>query len=328
MNKKANIDFIFDALHKALARAERSEHPVNKIGAALYNFETPSAPMTVTCNERPRALCDTFPFDMRIGASSQTVHAEINALFRFKGRLMGSHMWITDPFCPNCAKMMAQAGVRHIYIDKKGIDKDWASRRADEFKTMSLRIAQKAGIEVDMVDLKARTIEPIFETAIQTRLGTTNNEFFDVPAHTSVSDLMGVMQQRFGTHSRPFALAITGSEKDQKKVGVLAFESLPPGFSFEQSRTREGKYRYPIDPVNNLLITLKRQRLSLYGGAIGSSHLPSSRAFVNAIGLGVKDIYVNSLEPEHDVQAPAALDALRPVMTVRLITQPGQSQNT
>lgn len=324
----ADRDLVIRRCQDAVDRVLSSEHDSSKVAACIFdpNDDTMFA---VHTNHRPLALAANFAPEERIGSSSAYVHAEVACIFGFHGKLRGSHICLTDPFCPNCAKFMAEAGVRSVYIDHKGFQKDFASRRGGEFKDMSMLIAEKAGISVFIVNRKEGSVEPILDHTHSTRPSPSAIEFFDV-AGDDAADLhtyMNEFKTRLGTSSS-FSVAIA-HETTGKPVGILVFEALPPGLTPEEFSARKlvadnGKYRFPIDPLNRVMILLKRQHMTLAGeNSVACSFFPSSRALVNATAFGVRNIIAARKDCDHDPQGLEAAQALRQKGCLDFLILPG-----
>lgn len=288
-----------------------SEHDINKVAACAFHPAHPEFAPAASINVRPDVLKAHFPWDLRIGSSSQFIHAELAALFRFSGPLRGAHICVTDPFCPNCAKNLAEAGVRAIYIDHKGFQKDFIARNDDEFKNMSMLIAEKAGISVYEVNRKAGTVTPILEQAAVTRPSLSAVEFYDAQAGLTFEDAARSFRQRLGARET-WATAFI-READGSTKGMLAFEALPPGITPEDYKIRGtdmGKYRFPIDPLVRLLINARQLGCAIADRRVACARIPSSRALVNAVGMGISAVLLASATPDHDPTAQAALRML------------------
>jgi len=288
-----------------------SEHDTSKVAACAFHPAHPEHPAVASINTRPDVLKDHFPWDARIGASSQFLHAEISALLKFDGPMRGAHLCVTDPFCPNCAKNMAEAGVRAIYIDHKGFQKDFIARNGDEFKSMSMLIAEKAGISVFEVNRKAGTVTPILAQTTLTRPTTSALEFFDVEDGMTLEDAARTFKQRLGARET-WAMAFI-KDHDGSAKGMLAFEALPPGITPEDFKTRgdsTGKYRFPLDPLTRLLLQIRRMGFGFVERRAVSARIPSSRALVNAMGMGISSLLMASATPDHDPTGPGALKML------------------
>jgi deoxycytidylate deaminase len=310
-----NPALIIKHMQSAVDTVLLSEHAVNRIGACIFNEQT----NFTARNHRPACLHNHFAWDARLGVSSQFIHAEMAAIAGFKGTLRGAHMCVTDPFCPNCAKNMAEAGVRSIYIDHKGFQKDFINRNGDEFASMSMLIAEKAGISVYMVNRRESIITPILEQAAQTRPTPSALEFFDIDKGMTLETAVTMFRKRFSGREAWSVGFI--KEADGTPRGLLVFEALPPGFTPEdykaRGKTDTGKYRFPLDPVTRLLLTGKRMNFTWGDNRIGCSHAPSSRAIVNSLGFGMNSFILSSHTPDHDATGQ---DVLKQLQALDLIT--------
>lgn len=151
-----NIEHILKATQMAVDIVGQSPHPDNKVAACAFTEHHAIA----RTNEWPERIEKNIGTSTRIGDSSGTIHAETNCLLHFPDKTDGASLAITDPCCPNCAKCIAEAGIKNIYIDHKGFTKDFASRRGDEFKNMSMSILVHAGINVYEVNRKEKPSHP------------------------------------------------------------------------------------------------------------------------------------------------------------------------
>lgn len=306
------IDLIVARMQDAVDVVLTSEHETSRVAACVFNPADPSCAPVAAVNSRPACLHGHFAWDARLGSSSQYVHAEVMALAHFKGALRGSHLCVTDPFCPNCAKNMAEAGVRTVYIDHKGFQKDFIARNGDEFASMSMLIAEKAGISVHMVNRKERSVTPILTQLAQTRPSPSAIEFFDIDDGMTLEAAMATFKKRLGGRET-WATAFV-REPDGTPRGLLVFEALPPGITPEDFKARgtgaTGKYRFPLDPLTRLLITVRRMGFTWLDPRIGTARVPSSRALVNALGFDVNRFILASHLPDHDATGAAAMALL------------------
>lgn len=292
-----------------------SEHETSRVAACLFDGKQSVA----TINARPKCLHAHFQWEERLGASSQFVHAELAAIAAFGGNLRGSHLCVTDPFCPNCAKNIAEAGIRTVYIDHKGFQKDFIARNGDEFQSMSMLIAEKAGISVYMVNRKEGVITPLLAHSALTRPAPSAIEFFDIDDGMTLEGAVATFRRRFGGREA-WTVAFV-READGSARGLLVFEALPPGITPEDFKVRgaedTGKYRFPLDPLTRLLITVKRMGFSYIDPRIGCARIPSSRALVNALGFGVGGLILASDLCDHD---PSGADVLKLCMDTSMLT--------
>lgn len=299
-------------MQDAVDVVQTGEHLSSRVAASIFNPGCPDAAPAAVVSHRPDCLKAAFDWDFRLGASSQFIHAELAAMAAFTGTLQGAHICVTDPFCPNCAKNMAEAGVRAIYIDHKGFEKDFIARKGAEFRSMSMLIAEKAGISVYSVNRKGKTVTPILEQGTVTRPVPSAIEFFDPAPGMSLDDAMRHLAPRFGGRES-WALAFI-READGAQRGFLVFEALPPGLTPEDFKARAdmdtGKYRFPVDPLTRLLILARRMGFTLPEARVGCGLVPSSRAIVNALGFGVRHFVLASRQADHDTQGIDVLELL------------------
>ena len=151
-----------EAMEKAVDIVNDSLHSHSKVAATIYGKTTNGEPFSLSSvNYWPDEIYRRIGPETRIGDSSGTVHAETACLLKAP-YTKDAAICVTDLFCPNCAKNMAEAGIQKIYIDHKGFEKDFAQRRGTHFQNMSLRICEQAGIEVYKINRKEKTIENIF----------------------------------------------------------------------------------------------------------------------------------------------------------------------
>jgi deoxycytidylate deaminase len=281
----------FEAMQAAVDVVLTSEHIKNKIAACLFTDKD----HIVGTNHRPAKLKNSFTPDIRVGDSSQFIHAEVGCIYKSNIATDESSLCVTDPFCPNCAKAIAESGIRHVYIDHKGLDKDFAKRRGEDFESLSLLIMEKAGIHVSILYRKEQRIEPLLTPPIMTRIATTGLEFFDCVDDLPMADIMSSFRKRQPKSAWACARV---KESNGKTTGILIFEGLPPGLTPHDYVDKKSKghgtekYGMTIDPMNRLMFYLKRKNMALLNSEIGCNLTPSSRAFVNAIGFGVQKITI------------------------------------
>ena len=150
VNQLNSTDRIIRAMQGAVDIVNDSPHPVNKVSACLF-FEDDAICST---NLWPASIDEKLGRETRIGNSSGTVHAETACIFKSDQATDGASMAITDPFCPNCAKNIVEAGIKYAYIDHKGFEKEFWGRRAGHFKNMSMEIMARGGVSVYEVNRK------------------------------------------------------------------------------------------------------------------------------------------------------------------------------
>ena len=155
----------YDAMQAAVDIVNNSAHDTNKIAATLFGQFPDGQPFAVSSTYHwTDVIIEKIGRHTRIGGCSGTIHAETECILRAP-LTNGTSICITDPFCPNCAKNIAESGIKHIYIDHKGFEKDFVQRRGTDFNDMSLRIVERAGIAVSTLYRKDQKIVPIITPA-------------------------------------------------------------------------------------------------------------------------------------------------------------------
>lgn len=287
----------YEAMQHAVDIVNNSEHIKNKIAACLFKGNE----WIARHNQRAADLSTHFTPELRIGQSSQFLHAEVACVFSSDFATEGASLCVTDPFCPNCAKAICEAGIAHVYIDHKGLDKDFAKRRGDDFESLSLLMMEKAGIPVTITHRKEKRMEKLINPPVLTRRGAAKGiEFFDLEDGVTLDSYL----KKFRTRQPHTAWAIAKiREQNEREVGILVFEELTSGLTpheFSQKDNLSEKYRFPVDPLNRLLFYCVRKGCVLIDHAIGCNLYPSSRALVNAVGYGVKNFTIGETKADHD----------------------------
>lgn len=307
---------VFRHMQAAIDIVGGSTHPKNKIAATLFteNFHVSDV------NHWPENLAKAFPQDHRIGNSSGTVHAETACLLKSPQATEGASICITDPFCPNCAKNLAEAGIKTVYIDHKGFEKDFFARRSGHFQTLSMRICEKAGIAVYEVQRTAQKIIPIFEPP---------------PEYVPVNEAAAQWQDTITLDEEAFRKFIEGATQNQtRRRFAAAFAKTPEekcraitvrahpssGFSMQNPEDAEevaishgpnNKYSLIQEPVNRLLMLLARKGLRLHKDYLYCSQVPTAREQVNLCAAGIARITVGDLTKSRDRHGLEAMRQLR-----------------
>jgi deoxycytidylate deaminase len=268
-----------------------SRHPENKIAATLFKD---GASLSKT-NDWPAIILEKLGQDARIGDSSGTIHAEVNCLTHATFPSEGASLSITDPCCPNCAKCIAEAGIKSVYIDHKGFEKDFAVRRGDEFQDMSLRILAHAGVSLYEVIRKENKIRLIYEPDID-YIPPEDNPIEIRPTRAALNaatllqtaKLVKVKHERWGC-----ALATD----THGKLWTLVASTHPAiGYTQRDMNKTDGKYDFILEPMNRILMGAARKGLKISCDHIWCSVLPSPREMVNLVGYGVQKLYLGDLE--------------------------------
>lgn len=291
----------FDQMQSAVDVVNTSVHPTNKVAATLF---TDAFSISKT-NYWPSVIEQAFGQDIDIGSSSGTVHAEVACILA-SPVTEGASLCVTDPFCPNCAKNIAEAGIKTVYIDHKGFDKDFAARRGDHFKNMSLQICARAGISVYELNRKEQTITPIAEIADDYK------PFNDAPivvgalrSATQADFLDVISDSRANLAGERFAVALA-FDLNGKVFSLCAKPHLAVGYTRRidapEFNDPHGKYTFTLEPVNRLLMNAARLGLKIHADYLYSSMVPTSRELVNVVGAGLNKLHLgdNSIARDQD----------------------------
>jgi deoxycytidylate deaminase len=302
---------IIDAMQRAVDVVLTSPHPTNKVAASLFRDDL----ITSRTNAWPEKISRHLGMETRIGNSSGTIHAEVNCLLHFPGKTEGASLCITDPFCPNCAKNIAEAGIKRIYIDHKGFQKDFASRRGDEFENMSLRIAARAGISIYEVRRKEGVITPILETPENYTAPQDNPiKMSKSPFDANVKGLRQLVNSVQVIHERWACGFAMGTNRELWALVASAHPAI--GYTKDDPRDMEslshpeGKYNFYLEPMNRLLMGAARHGLRLLDGLVWCSVVPTAREQVNLVTANMTTVYIGNEAEGRDADALSARDTL------------------
>lgn len=279
-----------------------SPHPENKVAATLFKADESIS----KTNDWPSVIIEKLGTETRIGDSSGTVHAEVNCLTHSTFACEDASLTITDPCCPNCAKSIAEAGIKTVYIDHKGFLKDFAARRGDEFQDMSLRILAHAGISIFEVIRKENKIRLLYEPTAN-YIPPEDNPIEIRPCRAPLSDatLLQTAKLVKVKHER-WACALA-TDAQGKLHTLVASAHLAIGTSGDDRKnTSNDKYDFILEPCNRILMGAARHGLTISRNHLWCSVLPSPRELVNLIGCGFRDIYIGDINHS---KKQASLDA-------------------
>ncbi|HNQ92063.1 MAG TPA: deoxycytidylate deaminase [Alphaproteobacteria bacterium] len=275
----------FTATQSAVDIVSTSPHPDNKVAACLFTDKLQVA----RTNEWPDSITKHIGHETRIGDSSGTLHAEVNCILHFSGKTDKASLSITDPCCPNCAKAIAESGIKKLYIDHKGFQKDFATRRGEEFKDMSLSIMAHAGIAIYKINRKEQTLAPIFEPD-SSYIPPEDNPIEIKPGGST--DLQTLINSVHVKHER-WGCALA-TDKDGSKFSLVASTHPAIGYSGDTPDT-EGKYDFYLEPLSRLLFGAARHGLKLIDGQIWVSTLPTPRELVNFVGANLHKLAIGEM---------------------------------
>jgi dCMP deaminase len=303
-------DTLYARMQDAVDIVANSPHPANKIAATVAGADGGFA-LSLT-NSWPEPIDKKIGRATRIGNSSGTIHAETACLIHAPGPVKNGALFVTDPPCPNCVKNMAEAGIKTLYIDHKGFDKDFAQRRGHHFTSMSMRICEKAGISVYEIWRKEKKLVPILEVP-ENYTPPLENASLTESAGTAMdhaSFAKHVEMRAAHYQDKPFAVAAA-----RDKAGawfVISAETHPViGYTSEMPEDLEGKYNVLLQPVNRVIMTAARRGLTIDPAYLYSSIVPTARELVNMTGAGLNKIAIGDINASRDAFGPAALKQLQ-----------------
>lgn len=283
------MNIVFEAQQEAVNIVNTSPHPKNRIAAAIFHMEKKWLYPDV--NQWPAAIDDMLGRNQRVGSVSGTIHAETaciyKAAFTHKHAVEGASIAITDPPCPNCVKNMAEAGIDNIYIDHKGFQKDFAQRRMEDFDSLSIRLAEKAGISMYEVHRKEQLIKPI------TIANKDYVPYDERPVEFNKEDDF----KNFNTlkNKNQKAAYCFAMDKD-KKIQIFCTSHPALGFrrknDLKEITHPQTKYSYIQEACNRLIMNAARHGYEIINSEIFVNEVPTSREFVNIVGAGIKNINI------------------------------------
>ncbi|HEY8191898.1 MAG TPA: deoxycytidylate deaminase [Alphaproteobacteria bacterium] len=315
----------FSQMQKTVDIVLSSPHPENKIAAGIFGRDKSGREFSLSrTNYWPQPILDNFGMEARLGNASGTVHAETASILAAGGSTDGASLCITDPFCPNCAKNMAEAGIRTVYIDHKGFRKDFVARRAQAFENMSMRICEKAGISVYELWRKEERLIPILQFS-PSYIPPEDSPVEHKPSNNADRDafLATVNSIQDRHHSRKIAVAL--SRDANGSYEFLTARSHPAvGYTMKldlpEIENPQGKYNFMLEPVNRLLMHAARRGVKIVEGFLYSSLVPTAREQVNMIGAGLHSIYVGNMAKSRDECGLQAMETLRNAGTISFLT--------
>lgn len=142
-------------MQQAQLMSTRSKDPSTKIGCIIVSPER--VVVSEGYNGFPRGIADTAErLNDRVQKYPRVVHGEANAIInagRNGTKIQDGILFVTQPPCPNCAKMIVQAGIREIlYIDLDKTKKNIPGWR-DEI-SISFDMFDEAGIPYKSIPKK------------------------------------------------------------------------------------------------------------------------------------------------------------------------------
>jgi dCMP deaminase len=305
-------------MQQALDLAPKSPHPTNKIAAVLFGEDRGGREFSIMrTNHWPDPIYEKIGTSIKIGNSSGTVHAETAAIVSTPHATEGSSICITDPFCPNCAKNIAEAGIKNIYIDENGFGKDFFKRRGGDFDKMSMRICERAGINVFAINMLREEITPILEIDKDYQPVEDSPIVKEPVENVSEAIFTDIIESATTkNHRRKFCIAMVEDVKG-KRFGLIARAHVAIGYTMEEPTealdllTPIGKYSFIQEPVNRMMMHLSRFGYTLYEDYLYCSQVPTSREQVNLVGAEIKRITIGDIQKCRDPHGLKAMQQLK-----------------
>lgn len=308
-----------DEMQKAVDVVNTSLHPANKIAATLFGNGFNDSCFSISrTNYWPDSIFKHIGTETKIGNSSGTIHAE-TACILAAPYSNGANLCITDPFCPNCAKNIAEAGIANIYIDHKGLDKEWIVRNQEAFEAMSLRICARAGINVYSLNRKEESITPLYEAPADYKPLHENPVEIEDIQNMDMQDI--IKEQHIKHQGHEFALCIVQNSKEKKHL-MTARRHAAIGYSRDvpdSMEGKQGKYSFIVQPVTRLLMNAPRNGMKIIDGTLYSTRVPTAREQVNMIGAGLSALHIGAPDRARDEAALKALAQLSDAGLMRVI---------
>jgi len=308
----------FEAMKAAMELVPTSEHPQNKIAACVFGQDPGGADyMVPAVNHWPEAIKERIGTNIKIGNASGTVHAETAAILGAP-YTFGASICISDPFCPNCAKNMAEAGIRRIFIDHEGFDRDFFERRGDHFDTMSMQICEKAGISVYELRREEQKLVPILE-APENFEAPEDSPLYQEPLEKPGDAVFrDIIEKETGHHHRRKICIAFARDSENRLFTLTARAHAAIGYSLEGADIDQalellspiGKYSFIQEPVNRMLMQLRRKGMRLENGYIYCSQVPTSREQVNLVAAGIDRITIGDIQKCRDPDGLKAMEQL------------------
>lgn len=305
-------------MQNALDIAPRSPHPTNKIAASLFGQDIAGQDFVISrTNHWPDKIYDHIGTTQKIGNSSGTIHAETACITHCPHATQNASICITDPFCPNCAKNMAEAGIKNIYIDQGGFDKDFFKRRGGHFETMSMQICERAGINVYALNMLREEIVPILKVA-DDYTPPEDSPIIEEPIESASEAIFYEIIQEASERNkrRKFTIALVQNSAGQKLAlisrahAVIGFTMTKPDEALELLTPR-GKYSFIQEPVNRMMMYMARKGYVLEEGYFYCSQVPTAREQVNLVGANIKRITVGDIQKSRDPEGIKAMLLLK-----------------
>ncbi len=296
----------YDLMQDAVDIVQNSSHASNKVAATLAIDEYAIS----KTNNCPLSIKEKFTDDTKIGNSSGSIHAETACIIQADNPTEGASIFVTDPPCPNCMKNIIEAGIKDVYIDHKGFDKDFAQRRGHHFSNLSMQFCQQAGVSVYELWRKEELLEPIL---LATKDNIVSYKSLKFSPMRSAADKLEAFNARIAyeqKHSEePFALVLAQNNNGECRL-ISANTHLVIGFQGGTLDKKDAKYSHVIEPMNRVIMAAARKGYKIDPDFVYSSRIPTSRELVNMVGAGLTTLHTSEPSAARDEHALTAIKQL------------------
>ncbi|MBN8521825.1 MAG: hypothetical protein J0L77_08020 [Alphaproteobacteria bacterium] len=306
-------------MRETRAAAQASPHPVNKVAATVFGRDhSGHFWQSQHTNYWPSVIEEKLGRDRAIGSASGTVHSETAAILSASHPTDGASICVTDPCCPNCAKNIVEAGIRHVYLDADGFEKDFYKRRAGAFNTLTLDVFRRAGVLVSQVDTHTGLLKPL--------IGRDDILQENKPAQIIVQSLRGwkhipSLTETFKNNKVEmpqgiYARTVLLNPDRKTPLLVTAYRDHPDTAYGSTPQHSGNQYSPDIEPIDILLMWKARMGYTFGSSSIMTSHIPTCRELVHVIGSGIQSLVISDMSHSID---PKGAEAILLLTTHRML---------
>ena len=324
-------DIGMELIERSRFISAQSDHHRYHVGSSLLSI-SPKGKHTYSdnANKIPDPLKDQgMTSHDEIGNGSPTVHGEFPLLYDAPP---SAHLFLgcNTPNCASCLKSAIMRDVDALFIDSESLPgfkspndakNPWTQDRADFWNDLCIPIARAAQIPIYAVNAQTGTLSilvsgkpPSQRPAPENTARILNeNEVHSMQNHPDL-----FMSQARGTRS---VIGVGKSKANGETMFIYAEDSMPPGFSSQRDhamteRFKDAHYRFPLDPIINMLMTASKHNLELQNGKIMTNFVPSSGRQLDLAHVGLSEMYMTS---QHIPPSDEARKAMRDLSTRGLI---------
>jgi len=302
-------------MQQARDAEEQSPHPTHKVGALLHGINTNAKNFTIAkSNFWPTALETSIGRNTKIGNASTTIHAEISTILSAP-TTEDTDIYITDLPCPNCAKAIAEARIKAVYIDAHTHNTLLGKKIEPFFKSTSMPIFKSANISVYELDIENKTLKMLHKAQETTALHIERP--VDItpikPDNINAQTFNHLVKETSAYSTAPFAACIAKTTLGQYRF-IAAQAHISVGLSQDATqsiRNAQSKYKPTLEPLNRLLLTCARHGMKIIDEHLYSSQTPTAREFVNIIGAGHTNLNIGNTSISRDEHGLTALEQIK-----------------